>query len=415
MITIVFSIIRCARADFSPDATVPDNGYIYKATWNKSGDYIFVASSGEKVLLTVFGSCDNETIKRAECAEFAVIKCKIRPVKDNDYGRYLMSRGVGFSAYATWDDIEFTENGSSGSGGAFVMRFFAGLRYDIRTSLVEIMGSKYAGVAFAVMTGSDCMMEDNVKDDFSDAGILHVTAVSGMHVAMMMKPVALLSRNRFMGYKARSVFKIIAAVFFMFLTDFSHSVVRAVLMFLYAQSGKIFDRPALLSNGIYFAAIVQMIHNPFVIYSVGFLLSYASVLSICYVEPLLPINGKYISSLRTGIAVNIGLVPLLMYYFGKISLVGIFINSVAGFFSGGICICGYLCGFFGLNVCGYLCAFFTKALSLLARGASNAPPPFGAMNICIENVAVVLGIYVGLIIVVALMWKRRGRRGVAQL
>ena len=414
VISVIFAFVRCASFDFSTCKTPSGRGYIYKATWNKSDDYLLITSDGEKVLLTIFGNCDEINKEKAECATLAHLECKINNVNENDYGRYLLSKGVRYSAYCNWDKIRFIEK----KDNLNITRFFATLRYNIKSNLIEVIGAEYGGIAFAVMTGSDAIMDEDVKENFSDAGILHVLAVSGMHVAMIMKPVALISRNRFMGYKARGVFKILAAVFFMFLTDFSHSVVRAVLMFIYAQCGKVFDRPTLMSNGIYFAGIIQLLHNPFTIYSAGFLLSYAAVLSISYIEPLIPINRKHLSSVKTGIAVNIGLIPLLMYLFGKISLICIAVNSVAGFLSGAICISGFCCGFiyntqligFIGRLSGYLCAFFTMCLSKVASVASKAPPPVGTMNISLDSIYVVVMIYTCLILAVIALWKKKDKK-----
>lgn len=414
ILSVVFAFVRCAFIDFDSYKAPSNKGYIYKATWNKSDDYLLVTSDGKKTLLTIFGECDNKIKKKAECATDVYLECMIKNVEDNDYGRYLMSKEVAYSGYCRWDEIHFDDSRRSIN----VTRFFATLRYNIKCNLVDVMGAEYAGIAYAVMTGSDIIMDQTVKDSFSDAGILHVLAVSGMHVSIIMKPVTAVSRNRYMGYKVRCILKILAAVFFMFLTDFSHSVVRAVLMFTYKQCSKVFDRPSLTINGIYFAAIIQLLHNPYVIYSVGFLLSYAAVLSISYIEPLIPINSKKLSGIKTGVAVNIGLIPLLMYLFGKISLIGIVINSVAGFISGMVCITGYVCGFVNkiplLNfigkISGALCAFFTVCLSKIAFVASKAPPPLGVTGISINKASVVVIIYVLIGIAVILCKKKQSRK-----
>ena len=107
-----------------------------------------------------------------------------------------------------------------------------------------------------------------------------------------------------------------------------------------------------------------------------------------------------------------------MYLFGKISLIGIVINSVAGFISGIVCITGYVCGFVNkiplLNfigkISGALCAFFTVCLSKIAFVASKAPPPLGVTGISINKASVVVIIYVFIGIAVILCKKKQSRK-----
>ena len=66
VISVIFAFVRCASFDFSTCKTPSGRGYIYKATWNKSDDYLLITSDGEKVLLTIFGNCDEINKEKAD-------------------------------------------------------------------------------------------------------------------------------------------------------------------------------------------------------------------------------------------------------------------------------------------------------------------------------------------------------------
>lgn len=410
VLMILLSLLRCNIIKKN-SCRVPDSGicrgYIYKSTWNKQGQYIVKTEQGN-VLLTIYGNINNEIDNLASGGADVVINKSITALLDNSYGDYLRSKGIQYTLNASINDVKL------GKEKYNIKSLFAKARVYIRSTLLSIMPEKNAFTALAVMTGANSEMDENTSEQYRTAGILHVTAVSGMHVNIMMKPVNILIKRKYLGYKGRTVCRIVTAIIFMILTDFSHSVVRAVLMFIYIQIGKLCDRQATFANSIFFAAIVQLICNPFVIYSVGFVLSYSAVLSICYIVPVIPIHRRNLNGIRSGIGVNIGMMPLLMYYFGEISLITIIINGIAGFLSGGICISGYACcllmalpvvSYIGKFI-GYICVFFTTILNKCAYLASWLPAPIGNMNVKIENVWILIGIYTVIIVVILLQRKR---------
>ena len=410
ILAVLLSIVRCNYIKQNPKS-MPDtnycSGFIYKSTWNKDGQYIIQTASGD-VLVTIYGDINDDSNEKMSGGCHVMINKKVSALKNNAYSDYLRSKGIDYVLNASKNDVTLAGNQYN------IKSIFSRARVNVRHILHKIMPEEYASVAFAIMTGSTVEMDEKTTKQYQMAGILHVTAVSGMHVNVIMRPVNLIVKRSFLTYKVRGVCRIISAVLFMFLTDFSHSVVRAVLMYTYRQAAMVFDRPATFSNSIYFAAIIQLLANPFVIYSTGFVLSYVAVLSICYISPIIPICNEKLRGIRDAIGVNMGMIPLLLYYFGEISLISIFINGAAGFLSGLICISGYICcllmsipvvSFIG-NFAGYICTFFTFILNKCAYIASFFPPPIGSLSLNVKNKWIIFLVYIILVAVVFLLQKR---------
>jgi competence protein ComEC len=122
------------------------------------------------------------------------------------------------------------------------------------------------------------------------------------------------------GFYAKNIAAWVILGIYAFLAGFTPSINRAVLMFFFFSFGKFFQRhrdpwPILALSGI-----PQILFNPFVVLSPGFILSYSTVAGIILFHK----NKK--SSLSLSMAAVFGTVPVLVYYFNTISLAGIFAN-----------------------------------------------------------------------------------------
>ena len=171
------------------------------------------------------------------------------------------------------------------------------------------------------------------------SGIRHIVAVSGLHISILFGVVFLVLRTRrwLLFFVSLPVLLFFAAV-----TGFSPSVTRACLMCgLMALGGAVkgeYDGLTSLS----FAALCMLLWNPFVLLSVSFQLSIASVAGILLFAA--PIAGwlqsrlgtksrrgkKLISWFSGSVSVSVSAVlfstPISAYYFGSVSLVGVLTN-----------------------------------------------------------------------------------------
>ncbi|MGB5289038.1 MAG: DNA internalization-related competence protein ComEC/Rec2, partial [Ignavibacteriaceae bacterium] len=173
------------------------------------------------------------------------------------------------------------------------------------------------------------------KQQFINAGVVHVLAVSGLHVGYIIL-IFLFVFGRFNLY-LRSFLTITGLLFFMFITGIPPSVFRATVMAIVIIVAYLSNRSTNLFNSISIAALIILIINPNEIYNPGFQLSFAAVLSIALVYPFLEraITGWYIQNryikyilLFMGISLSaqIGTLPFTLLYFNKFSVIALFTN-----------------------------------------------------------------------------------------
>jgi competence protein ComEC len=190
----------------------------------------------------------------------------------------------------------------------------------------------------AIIIGKIDKLESSVIRDFSDSGTIHLLSVSGLHVGFLIIILTLL--GRLVNLKGSLLIIINSAVLIWYaaFTGLSAPVIRAVLMAIIVLLSRPLKRKLRFSDVIGTAGILSLIYDPNQIFSIGFILSFAAVASIAIIyEPMKTAVKKYYDpknrfmksltdSAVISTAVTIGLMPPVLYIFGKYSILSIAAN-----------------------------------------------------------------------------------------
>ncbi|MFO7573687.1 MAG: ComEC/Rec2 family competence protein [Bacteroidales bacterium] len=138
-----------------------------------------------------------------------------------------------------------------------------------------------AALLSALTLGQKEMIDDNLRENFARAGVMHVMAVSGLHagvVSMFVYGILFFLGGRLK--TLRVVISIIVLWGFAFVTGLPPSVERASLMFTFLHAGRLLKRPANSINSILAAAFIMLVLKPSDITSLSFQLSFSAVIFI---------------------------------------------------------------------------------------------------------------------------------------
>ena len=207
-----------------------------------------------------------------------------------------------------------------------------------RLSESGVDGSAYAVVA-AMALGDKSQLTTELRDAYAISGASHILALSGLHLGIIYTLLSLLlSRRRWQ--MVSQIVIIVSIWLFVFLVGLSASVIRsAVMVSIYALLS-LGHRDKLSVNTLAFAAIVMLLFNPMALFDVGFQLSFMAVLTILLFYPLLEslwsqpflLDHRLFRWLWTMLSVScaaqIGVAPLIAYYFGRISCYFLLANLV---------------------------------------------------------------------------------------
>ncbi|MCO5240075.1 MAG: ComEC family competence protein [Chitinophagaceae bacterium] len=215
-----------------------------------------------------------------------VFKKELQPVRNPgnpgtfDYKRYCLFNGITHQVYLKGE--EFTLNPVQ------TRSVYARLLQRSRNDLLKILkiyipGKQEAGVAEALLIGYRDDLEGELLQAYANTGVIHVIAISGMHLAMiygllivLLKPLQRKPRTRWIsGLVVLSVLWL-----FTLLSGAGASILRSAVMFSFIVVGESMHRKVSVYHTLSASAFFLLCWNPFFLWDVGFQLSYAAVLSI---------------------------------------------------------------------------------------------------------------------------------------
>lgn len=176
----------------------------------------------------------------------------------------------------------------------------------------------------AVIAGNTDFIGEPTRNLFVSAGMVHVLALSGAHVALLTMILSFFFMPlRLAGSRiAITILLIVCLWSYAAITGFSYSVTRAVLMATTVGLSTLINRSVTPFNSLCLAAILILLFSPNAIFSYSFLLSFCSVASILLVIPVAtPVAGKsrklyfLIISLLMPVAAVTGSAPIVISQF----------------------------------------------------------------------------------------------------
>ena len=188
---------------------------------------------------------------------------------------------------------------------------------------------QYAVVA-AMTLGDKSAMTSDLREVYAVSGASHVLALSGLHLGIIYMMFSLLT----VGRKSRFVIQILAVLgiwAFALLVGLPISVVRSAVMISVYALLSLLGRSRAPLNALALAALIILIVSPYSLYDIGFQLSFAAMLAIIVVQPILNslIHREWLFAhppLRwawglatVSVTAQLGTAPLVAYYFSRFS------------------------------------------------------------------------------------------------
>lgn len=152
------------------------------------------------------------------------------------------------------------------------------LRQRWSTILRRWLPKQLDGVEAAMLLADKSRLDDSVQQDFRTAGVSHLLAVSGLHLALLCGLLGFGRRWKF--YRPLILLRGAAALFYILLTGTPVSVLRAGLVLFVALVGDFFLLPVDLLTSTGFAAILMGLQNAYAPCDIGFQLSFCAVLGV---------------------------------------------------------------------------------------------------------------------------------------
>ena len=224
-------------------------------------------------------------------------------------------------------------------GYSIYRQFLLNLKEKFKNILQETAGDD-AGTFQAIVLGDKENLEEETKLRYQMSGIVHILAISGLHISIIGVGLYQLLMKTGLGIWGSGMLSLIIMLQYGMITGGSVSTMRAVCMFLLTVGAKITGRIYDMPTGLAVAAMMLLGESGAYLYSSGFLMSFCAVLGIGVVFPALQnLTGersrpskkhsglnKIQTALLSSASVQIVMLPVLLYFYGEVSLAGIFLN-----------------------------------------------------------------------------------------
>ncbi len=216
--------------------------------------------------------------------------------------------------------------------GNILFKIFYIFRQKIFSSIEMIRDENFKALIYSFVIGNKTYLDYETKENFRLTGLMHLLALSGLHVGIIAYFVNFIF-SFFFRKRVCFVINIVFLIFYIVLSGFSPSVLRASLMFILFNYFSLNSLKVDSMDVLLFSAYLSLLVFPEFVFSLGFWLSYLAFSGILllstyfeYMFFFLPYFLK--KSFSITLSANIMTFPLILYYFGSINFISLVSNLI---------------------------------------------------------------------------------------
>ena len=270
-----------------------------------------------------------------------------------DYRRYLEIHGFTGRTFVSswkWQKVQISLSGLSRLERTKL--YFLQLRSRLLKRISGTAAANYSlftlhsslhdasSVVAAMTLGDKSALTNDLKETYAITGASHILALSGLHLGIIYSLLMLLFGGSKFFTLHSSLFTLLGVWAFVFLVGMPVSVVRAAVTLTVYALLSLGHREKMSVNTLAFTALVLLMLHPLSLFDVGFQMSFMAVFSILVWVPLLMsvFPPAYLQTHRVvrwlwsmvavSVAAQIGVAPLIAYYFGRFSTFFLLTNFI---------------------------------------------------------------------------------------
>ncbi len=242
----------------------------------------------------------------------------------NSSGFASLIKGIGYTAYVDLYDFTILDNDAT-------------IKDKIRDETLEILSSRLsddnADIMYSIIFGESNIIDSDIREQFSYAGISHMLAVSGLHVSVLFSLIYFVIKRLRINPKFSLFLLLCILLGYSYLCSFSPSVLRASIMTFVLMLCDIYKFEYDGISSLSIAGIIVLITRPLQFFSVSFRLSFLCVFAIITLTPTLSKGFKKIKlpnalsdTLAISISISVVTLSVMINTFETVSLLGVITN-----------------------------------------------------------------------------------------
>lgn len=243
-----------------------------------------------------------------------------------DEKRYLLSKGVHYILKAEPGTLLFLDSPAAG--------FYKRKINEIRNKLTAINEKYLAPDQLAIINGivfgsKASKLPDFLKDKIQNLGLSHITSASGFNVSILAAGIFYIFRLFTRNSLLPTVISMLAVLLYSSLADFSASIIRAAIFIIMILVGNVFNKKLKILPGLSLIILMFFYFNPVNILDVGLQLSILAFLGLALFLGKSQNQTFLFSVFLQSLFAQIMVIPLIVFYFHNIQLLGLISNIIA--------------------------------------------------------------------------------------
>jgi len=211
------------------------------------------------------------------------------------------------------------------------------IRSHLNGILRDAVGVPEGILAGAMLLGVREDISQDVMASFRNAGIVHVLAVSGLHVGIIVGVLLLAGTVCFPGYRVPAIFSLGGLLIYVIIVGPYASILRSSVMAAAILLGVTIGRRSDPLNSLSVAGLILLISHPEWLWNPGFQLSFGATMGILFFTPALVSVCKtrkapfswLVAAVAASLGAQLGIFPIVMYHFRQWPLYGLIANIPA--------------------------------------------------------------------------------------
>ncbi|MBQ8729619.1 MAG: DNA internalization-related competence protein ComEC/Rec2, partial [Lachnospiraceae bacterium] len=198
----------------------------------------------------------------------------------------------------------------------------------IERQLYKISKEKDADIYKAMLLGKKDTLSKEISELYRKAGISHILAISGLHISMIGMSLYHMLRKLYVNYAFSATLCAFIIIVYGVMTGNGVSTVRALVMFLMNVYASVVGRTYDIKTALSVSALMILMENPAYLFETSFLLSFAAILGICTVYPVLEPKNKFLQKIVVSLSITVTTLPISLYLFFEIPLYSVMVNVI---------------------------------------------------------------------------------------
>lgn len=195
--------------------------------------------------------------------------------------------------------------------------------------LERIFSERDAALLKGMLLGDRSAMDAETKTLYKEAGIMHIFAVSGLHITFLGMGFYYLLRKVYMPVVPAALFGVAVMVLYGIMIGMPVSAVRAVGMFVCRLAAECIGRTYDMLTALAVCAAVMLVMHPLYLYHAGFLLSFSAVCAVAVLKPAIQPDKKLpplLDSFFMSLAITVFTLPVQLYFYYETPVYAVFLN-----------------------------------------------------------------------------------------